>query len=77
MREVQLPNFIVLINILCYFINLRIWNLDDTKSAKESNKAVFEKVNEFRNIYTQLKIEFNLSEIDVEIKDLILILADE
>jgi len=29
-----------------YFINLRIWNLDDTKSAKEFNKAVFEKVNE-------------------------------
>jgi len=29
-----------------YFINLRIWNLDDTKSAKEFNKAVFEKVNQ-------------------------------
>lgn len=29
-----------------YFINLRIWNLDDSKSAKEFNKNVFEKVNE-------------------------------
>lgn len=29
-----------------YFINFRIWNLDDTKSAKEFNKKVFEKVNE-------------------------------
>jgi radical SAM protein with 4Fe4S-binding SPASM domain len=29
-----------------YFINLRIWNLDETLSAKEFNKKVFEKVNE-------------------------------
>ncbi|WP_324292201.1 SPASM domain-containing protein [Halarcobacter sp.] len=29
-----------------FFINLRIWNLDDSKSAKEFNKNVFEKVNE-------------------------------
>lgn len=28
-----------------YFINLRIWNLDDTKSAKEFNKKVFDKIN--------------------------------
>jgi len=28
-----------------YFINLRIWNLDDDKSAREFNQAVFEKVN--------------------------------
>ena len=29
-----------------FFINLRIWNLDDNKSAKEFNKKVFDKVNE-------------------------------
>lgn len=29
-----------------FFINLRIWNLDDNQSAKEFNKKVFEKVNE-------------------------------
>ena len=29
-----------------FFINLRIWNLDETQSAKEFNKQVFEKVNE-------------------------------
>ncbi len=28
-----------------FFINLRIWNLDETKSALEFNKEVFEKVN--------------------------------
>lgn len=29
-----------------FFINLRIWNLDDSQSAREFNKRVFEKVNE-------------------------------
>lgn len=29
-----------------FFINLRIWNLDESKSAKEFNKSVFERVNE-------------------------------
>lgn len=29
-----------------FFINLRIWNLDEQKSAKEFNKEVFKKVNE-------------------------------
>lgn len=29
-----------------YFINLRIWNLDDTKSAKEFNQQVFKKIGE-------------------------------
>ena len=28
-----------------FFINLRIWNLDETKSAKEFNEKVFSKVN--------------------------------
>jgi radical SAM protein with 4Fe4S-binding SPASM domain len=28
-----------------YFINFRIWNLDETLSAKEFNKKVFEKIN--------------------------------
>jgi len=28
-----------------YFINLRIWNLDDSKSAKEFNTKIFEKIN--------------------------------
>lgn len=28
-----------------YFINLRIWNLDEKESAKQFNKKVFEKVN--------------------------------
>lgn len=29
-----------------FFINLRIWNLDDSKSAKEFNQEVFKKINE-------------------------------
>lgn len=29
-----------------YFINLRIWNLDDTKSARDFNTKVFDRVNE-------------------------------
>ncbi|WP_228710932.1 radical SAM/SPASM domain-containing protein [Arcobacter cloacae] len=29
-----------------YFINFRIWNLDEEKSAKEFNKKVFDKINE-------------------------------
>lgn len=29
-----------------YFINFRIWNLDETKSAKDFNEKVFQKVNE-------------------------------
>ncbi|WP_265734446.1 radical SAM/SPASM domain-containing protein [Malaciobacter halophilus] len=29
-----------------YFINLRIWNLDDTKSAKDFNQQVFKKIGE-------------------------------
>ena len=29
-----------------FFINLRIWNLDESKSAREFNQKVFEKVNE-------------------------------
>lgn len=29
-----------------FFINLRIWNLDETQSAKEFNKLVFDKTNE-------------------------------
>ena len=32
-----------------YFINFRIWNLDESKSAKNFNKQVFKKVNEFFN----------------------------
>ena len=28
-----------------YFINFRIWNLDEEKSAKEFNKTIFEKIN--------------------------------
>ncbi|WP_324292401.1 radical SAM/SPASM domain-containing protein [Halarcobacter sp.] len=28
-----------------FFINLRIWNLDDSMSAKEFNRSVFEKIN--------------------------------
>ena len=38
-----------------FFINLRIWNLDQSKSASDFNKLVFEKVNQ----------RFN-SEIDIE-----------
>ena len=30
-----------------YFINFRIWNLDDEKTAFEFNKKVFEKLNDF------------------------------
>ena len=30
-----------------YFINFRIWNLDDDKSAFEFNNKVFEKINEY------------------------------
>lgn len=32
-----------------YFINLRIWNLDEQKSAKEFNQKVFEKINKSFN----------------------------
>jgi len=32
-----------------FFINLRIWNLDDSKSAKEFNKIVFDKANTYFN----------------------------
>ncbi|RXK01347.1 radical SAM protein [Arcobacter sp. CECT 8986] len=60
-----------------YFINLRIWNLDETKSAKEFNKKVFNKINsEFntnidiedvyktrpKNIRIDRKIFFNFDE---------------
>ena len=38
-----------------YFINFRIWNLDEEKSAKEFNKKVFEKINEAFN--TNIDIE--------------------
>lgn len=38
-----------------YFINLRIWNFDESKSAKEFNKAVFFKAKEYFNI--DLEIE--------------------
>ncbi len=30
-----------------FFINLRIWNLDDTQSAREFNRIVFEKANKY------------------------------
>ena len=30
-----------------FFVNLRIWNFDDTKSAKEFNKEVFKKAKEY------------------------------
>ena len=33
-----------------FFINLRIWNLDETMSAKEFNNEVFKKVNKRFNI---------------------------
>jgi MoaA/NifB/PqqE/SkfB family radical SAM enzyme len=43
-----------------YFINFRIWNLDESKSAREFNTQVFKKVNEYFNtdiniddVYTQ------------------------
>jgi len=32
-----------------YFINLRIWNLDESKSAKEFNQKVFDKANKYFN----------------------------
>ncbi|WP_368030712.1 radical SAM/SPASM domain-containing protein [Arcobacter sp. s6] len=38
-----------------YFINFRIWNLDEEKSAKEFNKKVFDKINETFN--TEINIE--------------------
>lgn len=40
-----------------YFINFRIWNLDDEKSAKEFNKKVFEAINE------KFSISLNIDEI--------------
>lgn len=60
-----------------YFINFRIWNLDDENSAKEFNKKVFNKINEFfkteidledvyenrpKNIRIDRKIFFNFDE---------------
>ena len=38
-----------------YFINFRIWNLDEEKSAKEFNTKVFDKINETFN--TKIDIE--------------------
>ncbi|WP_258238843.1 radical SAM/SPASM domain-containing protein [Arcobacter sp. CECT 8985] len=38
-----------------YFINLRIWNLDDNKSAKVFNEKVFNKINKTFN--TQINID--------------------
>lgn len=38
-----------------FFINLRIWNLDDSKSAKEFNIKVFQRVNERFN--SQINID--------------------
>ncbi|MGE4383722.1 MAG: radical SAM/SPASM domain-containing protein [Arcobacter sp.] len=38
-----------------YFINFRIWNLDEEKSAKEFNTKVFNKINEAFN--TEINIE--------------------
>ena len=60
-----------------YFINFRIWNLDEEKSAKEFNKKVFDKINEVfssniniedvykekpKNIRIARKIFFNFDE---------------
>ncbi|MDD2888453.1 MAG: radical SAM/SPASM domain-containing protein [Aliarcobacter sp.] len=60
-----------------YFINFRIWNLDEEKSAKEFNKKVFDKINETfdsniniedvykerpKNIRIDRKIFFNFDE---------------
>ena len=38
-----------------YFINFRIWNLDEEKSAKEFNKKVFDKINETLNTNIDLE----------------------
>lgn len=38
-----------------FFINLRIWNLDDNQSAKEFNKQVFAKVNERFNSHIDIE----------------------
>lgn len=40
-----------------YFINLRIWNLDEEKSAKEFNQKVFQRVNE------RFKSNINIDEV--------------
>ena len=60
-----------------YFINFRIWNLDEEKSAKEFNKKVFDRINQFfdssinieevyiekpKNIRIDRKIFFNFDE---------------
>ena len=60
-----------------YFINFRIWNLDEEKSAKEFNKKVFDRINEVfdsninideiykekpKNIRIARKIFFNFDE---------------
>lgn len=60
-----------------YFINFRIWNLDEEKSAKEFNKKVFDRINETfdsniniedvykerpKNIRIDRKIFFNFDE---------------
>ena len=38
-----------------YFINFRIWNLDEEKSAKEFNRKVFDKINETFNTNIDLE----------------------
>lgn len=40
-----------------YFINFRIWNLDDEKSAKDFNRKVFEAINE------KFSVSLNIDEI--------------
>lgn len=42
-----------------YFINFRIWNLDEEKSAKEFNKKVFDKINETFNSNIDIEEVYN------------------
>ena len=42
-----------------YFMNFRIWNLDEEKSAKEFNKKVFDKINETFNSNIDIEEVYN------------------
>jgi radical SAM protein with 4Fe4S-binding SPASM domain len=49
------------------FINFRIWNLDETKSAKAFNQAVFEKANAFFNVQLDVDAMYALKPKNIKI----------
>ncbi len=50
-----------------FFINFRIWNLDETLSAKEFNKKVFEKVNKEFNTHINIEEVYKIKPKNIRI----------